>query len=319
MLSVRQAPCRWGLVWAKIMALPDLNLLITLDALLTEGSVAGAARRLRLSPSAMSRALARLRETTGDPLLVRAGRGLVPTPRAAELRDRVRQVVEDAGAVLRPDERLDLGRLTRTYTLRTSDGFVENFGPRLLERVAQDAPGVRLFFLQKTDKDSKALREGRVDLETGVIEQTTGPEVRSQSLFRDRLVGVVREGHPLGRGGVIDTPAYLKASHVVVSRSGLEESAVDSPFLPPGAPRVVTTIVSGFSAALSLARASDLVATVPDRHTRSLREGMLSFPLPITTQDFTVSMLWHPRMDSDPAHRWLRTCVRQVSAWARDS
>lgn len=301
------------------MALPDLNLLITLDALLTEGSVAGAARRLRLSPSAMSRALARLRETTGDPLLVRAGRGLVPTPRAAELRDRVRQVVEDAGAVLRPDERLDLGRLTRTYTLRTSDGFVENFGPRLLERVAQDAPGVRLFFLQKTDKDSKALREGRVDLETGVIEQTTGPEVRSQSLFRDRLVGVVREGHPLGRGGVIDTPAYLKASHVVVSRSGLEESAVDSPFLPPGAPRVVTTIVSGFLAALSLARASDLVATVPDRHTRSLREGMLSFPLPITTQDFTVSMLWHPRMDSDPAHRWLRTCVRQVSAWARDS
>jgi len=294
------------------MALPDLNLLITLDALLTEGSVAGAARRLSLSPSAMSRALARLRETTGDPLLVRAGRGLVPTPRAAELRDRVRQVVDDAGAVLRPDDRLDLGTLIRTYTLRTSDGFVESFGPRLLERVAQEAPGVRLFFLQKTDKDSAQLRDGRVDLETGVIEETTGPEVRSQALFRDRLVGVVREGHPLRRGGSIDASAYLTASHVVVSRSGLEEGAVDSPFLPPSAQRVVTTIVSGFSAALSLVRASDLMATVPDRHTRSLREGMISFPLPVISQEFTVSMLWHPRMDSDPAHRWLRGCVRQV-------
>lgn len=303
-----------GLVWVQTMSLPDLNLLITLDALLTEGSVAGAARRLGLSPSAMSRALARLRETTGDPLLVRAGRGLVPTPRAAELRDRVRQVVDDAGAVLRPDDRLDLEKLTRTYTLRTSDGFVESFGPRLLERVAEDAPGVRLFFLQKTDKDSAALRDGRVDLETGVIEDTTGPEVRSQSLFRDRLVGVVREGHPLARGGAIDASTYLKASHVVVSRSGREEGAVDRPFLPPGAQRAVTTIVSGFSAALSLVRASDLMATVPDRHTRSLREGMVSFPLPIASQDFAVSMLWHPRMDSDPAHRWLRRCVRQVAA-----
>lgn len=296
------------------MSHPDLNLLVTLDALLTEGSVAGAARRLRLSPSAMSRALSRLRQTTGDPLLVRAGRGLVPTPRAIELKDRVHQIVDEAGAVLRPDDHIDLGTLVRTYTLRTSDGFVESFGPRLLERVASEAPGVRLFFLQKTDKDSTPLRDGRVDLETGVIEETTGPEVRSQSLFRDRLVGVVREGHPLGRADAVDASSYLKASHVVVSRSGVEDGAVDNPFLPPGTRRAVTTIVSGFSAALSLVRASDLVATVPDRHTRSLREGLFSFPLPIRSREFTVSMLWHPRMDSDPAHRWLRGCVRQVAA-----
>ena len=92
------------------MSHPDLNLLFTLDVLLAEGSVAGAARRLRLSPSAMSRALARLRETTGDPLLVRAGRSLVPTPRALELRARVGQLVEDAEAVLRPEETLNLKR-----------------------------------------------------------------------------------------------------------------------------------------------------------------------------------------------------------------
>src|SRR6201995_2232835 len=121
------------------MPRPDLNLLVTLDVLLAEGSVARAARRLRLSPSAMSRSLARLRATTGDPLLVRAGRGLVPTPRALELRERVGQLVQAGAAVLRPAETLDLKRLTRTLTLRTSDGFVENFGPALIARV-REAP-----------------------------------------------------------------------------------------------------------------------------------------------------------------------------------
>src|SRR5512146_2989282 len=108
------------------MSTPDLNLLLTLEAVLAEGSVARAARRLRLSPSAMSRTLARLRETTGDPLLVRVGRGLVPTPRALELRERVSRLVQDGEAVLRPQENLDLKGLVRTFTLRTSDGFVEN-------------------------------------------------------------------------------------------------------------------------------------------------------------------------------------------------
>src|SRR3954470_1245671 len=109
------------------MSRPDLNLLVTLDVLLAEGSVARAARRVRLSASAMSRALARLRETTGDPLLVRAGRGLAPTPRAPGLRERVAQLVQDGQAVLRPARKLRLKQLVRTFTLRTSEGFVENF------------------------------------------------------------------------------------------------------------------------------------------------------------------------------------------------
>src|SRR5215467_6857385 len=118
------------------MPTPDLNLLVTLDVLLAEGSVARAARRLQLSPSAMSRALARLRAATGDPLLVRAGRGLVPSPRAIELRERVARLVQDSEAVLRPVDTLDLKRLVRTFTIRTSEGFVETFGPRLIARVA---------------------------------------------------------------------------------------------------------------------------------------------------------------------------------------
>lgn len=295
------------------MSAPDLNLLVTLDVLLAEGSVAKAARRLRLSPSAMSRALARLRETTGDPLLVRAGRGLVPTPRALALRERVHGLVEDAEAVLRPAEALDLGKLDRTFTLRTSDGFVEAFGASLIDRIAAEAPGVRLNFLQKPDKDSAPLREGRVDLETGVIEASLGPEVRTQALFQDGLIGVVRPDHPLARGPVT-AERYAAARHVVVSRSGLEADAVDLPFLPSPMARRIVSMVSGFAAALSLARGSDLVATVPDRHTRKLREGMFAFALPMPTAGFAVSMLWHPRLDADPAHRWLRSRLREVCA-----
>jgi len=295
------------------MSAPDLNLLVALDVLLTEGSVAKAARRLRLSPSAMSRTLTRLRETTGDPLLVRAGRGLVPTPRALALRDPVQRAVEDALYLLRPVETIDPSRLSRTFVMRASDGFAESFAPVLLAILAVQAPGVRLHFLQKADKDSAPLREGRVDLETGVIEEDTGPELRSQSLFEDCLVGLVRPAHPLGQGKV-SRRAYLAARHVLVSRTGFAEAAVDRPFLPDDLERDVATIVGGFAAALSLARASDLVATVPNRHTQGLQIGLTKFDLPFASKPFTVSMLWHPRMDADPAHRWLRSCVRQAVA-----
>jgi len=142
------------------MSKPDLNLLVTLDVLLAERSVARAAQRLRLSPSAMSRALTRLRETTGDPLLVRAGRGLVPTPRALELRERVSQLVQGGEAVLRPAEKLNLKQLVRTFTLRTSDGFVENFGPDLVARIGDEAPGVRLCFAQKPNKIARRFAMG---------------------------------------------------------------------------------------------------------------------------------------------------------------
>jgi len=295
------------------MATPDLNLLVTLDVLLAEGSVARAARRLRLSPSAMSRALARLRATTGDPLLVRAGRGLVPTPRSLELRETVSRLVVDGEAVLRPAETLDLERLARTFTLRTSDGFVENFGPDLIACVSGQAPGVRLRFVPKGDKDSAPLRDAAVDLETGVIGQATGPEVIAQALFRDRFIGVVRKGHALSRGKI--TPRrYAAGRHVLVSRRGLDRGPIDEALQPLGLAREIAATVGGFTAALALARASDLIASVPERHTGNLRAGMHSFPLPLAMPQITVSLLWHPRMDADPAHRWLRACVRDVCA-----
>ena len=293
------------------MSTPDLNLLVTLDAVLAEGSVARAARRLRLSPSAMSRGLARLRETTGDPLLVRAGRGLVPTPRALELRERVRQLVQDAHEVLGPAETLNLRQLVRTFTLRTSEGFVENFGPALIARAGEAAPGVRLFFVQKADKDSTPLRDGIVHLETGVVEPDTAPELCVQPLFRDRYVGVVRLGHPLSRGK-ITTARYARGQHIIVSRLGLDEGPIDAALKRLGMKREVVTIVAGFATAVALARASNMIASVPERHTGVLRARMHTFALPVTVPEITVSLLWHPRLDADPAHRWLRGLVLEV-------
>ncbi len=293
------------------MSRPDFNLLVTLDVLLAEGNVTRAAQRLRLSASAMSRALARLRETTGDPLLVRAGRGLVPTPRAVELRGRVSQLVQDGEAVLRPANTLDLKQLVRTFTLRTSEGFVENFGPDLIARVGKEAPRVRLRFVQKPNKDSAPLRDGTVDLETGVVEKTTAPELRVQALFRDRYIGVVRKGHPLSKGKI--TPSrYAAGRHICVSREGLDRGPIDEALKPLGLERKIVTIVGGFSTALGLARASDLIASVPERHTGNLRAGMHNFPLPFSMPEFTVSLLWHPRLDADQAHRWLRAHIREI-------
>ena len=298
------------------MSRPDLNLLVTLDVLLAEGNVTRAAKRLRLSPSAMSRALARLRETTGDPLLVRAGRGLVPTPRALELRELVGQLVQDGEAVLRPGEKLNLKQLVRAFTLRTSEGFAETFGPELIARVGKEAPGVRLRFVQKPNKDSAPLRDGTVDLETGVVEKTTAPELRVQALFRDRYIGAVRKGHLLFKGKI--TPGrYAEGKHISVSREGFDKGPIDEALRPFGLERKIVTIVGGFSTALGLARFSDLIASVPERHTENLRAGLHSFPLPVSIPEITVSLLWHPRLDADQAHRWLRGHVLDICAASR--
>ena len=290
------------------MTTPDLNLLIILDVLLSEGNVTRAANRLHLSPSATSRALARLRKTIGDPLLVRAGRGLVATPRAIELQAQLSRILQETLAVLRPVTTPDLQTTVKTFTLRTSEGFAENFGPSLIERINIEAPGVKLRFVQKLDKDSTQLRDGTIDFETGVVNSAMGPEVRTQALFRDRFVGVVRTGHFLTQGKMT-SQKYANAKHIGIERQGLEMGPIDEAMCALNLERRVTTIVGGFSTTVALARASDLVASVPERHTGNLRAGMHTFTLPFATPEFTVSLLWHPRFQADPTHRWLRKIV----------
>jgi DNA-binding transcriptional LysR family regulator len=224
--------------------------------------------------------------------------------------------VQEGEAVLRPADKLNLKQLVRTFTLRTSEGFVENFGPDLIARIGEEAPGVRLRFVQKSNKDSAPLRDGTVDLETGVVEQTTAQELRVQALFQDRFIGVVRMGHPISKGK-ITLSRYAAGRHIRVSRQGFDKGPIDEALQRLGLERKIVTVVGGFATALALARASDLIATVPERHTGILRAGMRSFPLPVSTPEFTISLLWHPRLDADLAHRWLRGHVRDICAAIR--
>lgn len=295
----------------------DLNLLTALDALLAEGSVAGAARRLRLSASAMSRTLARLRAATGDPLLVRAGRGLVPTPHAIALRDRVHDLARDAQSVLSPQSaELDLARLERSFTIRSSENFLERFSVALVSAVMEAAPHVRLRFAPKPAKTAEPLREGEIDLEIGVL-GAFAPEVRAVALFRDRFVGAARAGHPLLER-TLSPERYAACRHVVASRRGIVEGPVDHALRELGLRMDVAVVVPEFSDALRIARRSDLVALVPQSclslldGAGPLGHGLVGFALPVTTPDITVSAMWHPRMEADAGHRWLRDIVMSV-------
>ncbi|CAN7646632.1 LysR family transcriptional regulator [Trinickia sp. LjRoot230] len=288
----------------------DLNMLVVLDVLLTEQSVARAAQRLELSPSAMSRALAKLRTMTGDQLLVRAGHCLVPTPLALELRGKVHAVVTDAQNVLQPSMHLDLASLKRTFTIRANDGFIERYGARIAELLENEAPHVCLRFAAKPDKSGAMLRDGVADLEVGVVSHMA-PELRIQALFRDRFIGVVRRGHPLAEGEV-SAVRYAAYRHISVSRRGHALGPIDEALREFAVSRTVSVIVPSFPDALALARSTDLVANVPERQTEHARDGMHTFRLPVATPDITISQIWHPRFEADCAHRWLRASLRRV-------
>ncbi|CAO3439901.1 LysR family transcriptional regulator [Azospirillum endophyticum] len=297
----------------------DLNLLLALDALLTERSVTGAARRLGLSPSAMSRTLARLRRVTGDPLLVQAGRNLVATPYAEQICGRVQALSRDAQAVLQPAAgRLDLASVHRTFTIRAGEGFVEMMAAPVMAAVAGSAPHVRLRFVAKPDKEPEPLRDGRIDLEIGVL-GTAAPELLTQLLFRDRLVGVARCGHPILAAGAVTPERYAACGHVVASRRGEFHGPVDDALAELGLSRSVSLVVPGYPDAMRVVRGSDLVAAVPRTclgnrltagHAAGL--GLESFELPIRAADFAISAIWHPRMQADPAHRWLRETIAEL-------
>ncbi|WP_267552778.1 LysR family transcriptional regulator [Rhizobium rhizogenes] len=297
----------------------DLNLLVALDVLLAEGSVTSAARRLGLSTSAMSRTLTRLRAATGDPLLVRAGRGLVPTPRATELRDHVHELARDVRAVLRPQiTEVDLVALERTFTIRVSEAFLEFLSGPVVAAVSRVAPNVCLRFAYKPDKDALPLREGLIDLEIGVL-GTSAPEIRTQLLFYDKLVGVARIGHPLLAGAAITPERYAACKHVAASQEGSFVKPIDDTLEQLGLRRTIMVVVPGYPDAMRIARQSDLVARVPrscfdngvtDGHAATA--GLQTFELPLPMPEFKISAIWHPRMDADPAHRWLRNTVMSV-------
>lgn len=290
----------------------DLNLLIALDALLTEGSVTAAAGRLHLSPPAMSRTLGRLRKALGDPILVRSGRAMVPTPRAEAVRDEVRALIDRADALFRGPRPLDLGALERTFTLQADDSTFAIIATRLLERVRHEAPGVTLRFLGEGPRDANPLRDGTADIEVGVIDDP-GPEIRAETLTVEQGAVVVRDGHPLTHGeATLDR--YAAAEHLTVSRRGILRGPIDTALAEHGLTRAVVVSVPTATVALVLLAGTDLVGRAAlGLHAPLLdRFGLVTVDVPIDLPTITISQAWHARFDADPAHIWLRGLVRDA-------
>jgi DNA-binding transcriptional LysR family regulator len=287
----------------------DANLLLALDALLREGSVLGAARRMHLSPPAMSRTLARIREAMGDPVLVRAGRRLVPTPRALAIRERVRLAAAETRSLLSPDAPLNLATLERTFTIRTNDYLVAAFGPVLDALVRAEAPRVRLVMSPEGAEDVEPLRAGELDLDIGV-QSELGPELRTRRLYEDPMVAIVRKGHPLARGR-LTSKRLASVEHVGVSRRGKLTGRIDRVLAEEGLKRTVTRVVPTHLAGAWLVAESDLLGVVPqrlaERVARTLPLQVLALPFPL--EPLSIRFAWHPRHDGDAAHAWLRDCI----------
>lgn len=294
------------------MAHVDLNLLVALDALLEENSVSGAADRLNLSAPAMSRTLARIRRATGDEILVRAGRTMVPTPRALELREETRELVRRATAVLTPVRRLDLARLSRHFTVRGHDALLGALAAPLIARVGATAPNIRLSLLAEASADQPDLTRGHVDLEIGAREPDR-PEISSDVVGTDRMVLVLRRGHPLAKGRV-DVDKLTRMAFVTVSRRGRLHNAVDDALAERGLRRRVIASLPTSAAALEVVSRSDAVVIVAERFCRpaAARLGLVTRRLPVELPPARMVMTWHHRHDGDPAHAWLRGQVREV-------
>ncbi|MFF2118485.1 LysR family transcriptional regulator [Kitasatospora sp. NPDC058184] len=288
----------------------DLNLLRALDALLQENSVTRAAERLGTSPAAVSRMLARLRRAVEDPLLVRAGQGLVPTPRALELREEVGALLRGCDSVLRPGAGFDPVHLDRTFTLQAGELMLVRTAGALVERVRAEAPRVDVVFLPEALEDGPALRQGLVDVELGVLGHLD-TEVRTRHLLRVPLVGLARAGHPLFDGRRITARRFTAADHIGVSRRGKRLGPIDAGLADLGLRRRVAVIVPSHTGAMLLARDSDLVTLVPEDWLPDTVAalGLRTFPIPLELAPLELGMAWHPRNSADPGHRWFREHV----------
>ncbi|MDG4665512.1 LysR family transcriptional regulator [Mycobacterium sp. 236(2023)] len=301
----------------------DLNLVRVLDALLQEESVTGAARRLNLTAPAVSRSLNRLRHQIGDPLLVRAGRHLVPTPVAQRLRDPVHDVLAGVYEVLKaagdpPDEELEAG-LVREFTVRAGPDNASGFGPALVELIQQRAPGVRIEFSGDCDDPVAALRDGSVDLVVGGPPIDAGNETLHREILVTDVVVVVarRDGELARRCGdrapTLDELADLP--HVNRSPRSVWHDVLDRQLAAAGLTRRVVATTPGFAAAFALVRRSDYVCLAPLRLTGPMRGGLLAtWPTPAVLPELVIEQAWHHRSHTDPEYRWLRARVREAAA-----
>lgn len=295
----------------------DLNLLIALDVLLDERSVGAAADRLHLSQPAMSRTLGRIRHATGDEILVRSGRSMLPTPYAERIRGEVHQLVTRAQAIFTSSTEVDLTTVDRTFTLSCNDVIASALVPRLAARVATEAPNVCLRVLGEADTTVDELRRGNADLL--LTDQLTHPaDVHSTTIMTDTVVTIARTGLPHDPTTV---DGFATLPHVVISRRGRRRGRIDDILEAQGISRRVALTVPTLAMAVQAVATSTLVTIAPAIMTvDQLGPDLRAYPLPVPTPEIPAVMAWHTRHDRDAAHRWLRTAISDtLASIAQDS
>lgn len=291
----------------------NLNLLVALDAVLEEGTVTAAARRVGVTQSAMSHALRQLRELVGDPLLVRGAGGLVPTPRAEALRVPIRRALLDLQHALRDPPSFDPATAQRRFLLGAGDYIAYTVLPSLLER-STETPGLDLDVVPFSPDDVPRLATGELDLGIAAF-VAPAPGLRREALLTDDFVCLVRCGHPQVRRR-LTLRQFVRLPHVLISPTGVGTSPVDEQLAAQGLQRRIALRIRYFLAAPMVVSRSDLVLTAPRRlgEVFARHFALELHEPPVTLSPFTLEQVWHERYEADPAHRWLRERVRAAVA-----
>jgi len=289
----------------------DLNLIRVLDALVREVSVARAARRLGVTPSAISHALSRLRLLLRDPLLLRSGRALRLTPRALALAPVAASICESARGLLTEAPQTDPGQWQDTLRILGSDYALTTWVFPAVSATRIAAPGLRIAAvgLDATNWE-RQLIDGAADL--GVRDlQPANSKLRSTRLAEEHYVVAMRPGHPRSRGR-LDTERYCRAEHALVSVSGGNfEGSVDAELARSRGNRNVVVSVPTFLAGIDLVRRSDLLLSLPQRLAQHYRGWIVIRPLPVPSPSFEVVLVWHARTEGSLPHAWFRALVRK--------
>ncbi|CBL45791.1 Transcriptional regulator, LysR family [gamma proteobacterium HdN1] len=292
----------------------DFNLFTVLDAIYAEGSITRAAERLHLSQSAVSHALARLREVYDEPLFVRSGNGMLPTSRTKEIIGPIRQSLANLKDTLQPVTQFDAGSARNPFAISLPDVLDAWALPPLMQTLQREAPSVQLTCMRVRRRELEvALTSGRLDLALDVL-LPVAASIRHAPVMEEAFVVVMRRGHPLGRAKW-GMKAYEQARHIVVSarRAGL--SAEDFELSRLGYRREIALRCANYHVAWSTMLCTDLLLTVPARYVQlHAASSILQRPVPASIRGMAIQMYWHEAVEHDPASLWLREILRGVLA-----
>ncbi|KIK86235.1 LysR family transcriptional regulator [Pseudomonas sp. W15Feb9B] len=288
----------------------DLNLLVILDALLSEQHVTRAAERLHLSQPAVSHALARLRDVLGDPLLVRAGSTLVPTARALELVAPLAEALAQVQSLLAPNT-FDPATARRTFRVAMSDYGAAIILPGLIRTLRREAPGIDLQISHASREGMlDGVLNGDIDLAAGVFPEMPN-ELRSSVLFEERYVCLL-DRRRLPADGVLDLPTYLSRPHVLLEMRGSGTPEIERALTALRERRRVAISLPHWSVAPQLISGTDLILTVSSRSVRDIdQQQLIVLPPPFEIAPFTFVLAWHKRRGGDQALNWLNRRIEE--------